>query len=113
MEIKQAYKRADGTYVIDGYHVCPKEIDPYGKYNIAEVESYLAKHPEALIPEPLPPEPTKEQKATHEIQSLLSYLNSTDWYVIRWNETCETIPKDILAKRQEARDKISELRKVT
>jgi hypothetical protein len=60
--IKEAYKRKDGTYVVDGYHVCPKEIDPIGKYDIAEVSAYLAEHPEALIPEPKPPEPSAEEK---------------------------------------------------
>ena len=36
----------------------------------------------------------------------LAYLASTDWYVIRKQETGAEIPVDILAKRQEARDSI-------
>ena len=36
----------------------------------------------------------------------LAYLASTDWYVIRKQETGVEIPADILAKRQEARDSI-------
>lgn len=39
----------------------------------------------------------------------LSYLASTDWYVIRKQETGAEIPADILAKRQEARDSIVEV----
>ena len=32
-----------------------------------------------------------------------AYLESTDWYVIRYNETGVSIPADVLAKRAEAR----------
>lgn len=39
----------------------------------------------------------------------LAYLASTDWYVIRKQETGVEIPADILAKRQEARDSIVEV----
>ena len=39
----------------------------------------------------------------------LVYLASTDWYVIRKQETGAEIPADILAKRQEARDSIVEV----
>jgi hypothetical protein len=63
MEIKSAFRRKDGTYVVDNYHVCSKDVDPYGKYDIAEVEAYLAEHPEALVPEPKPPEPSVQEKA--------------------------------------------------
>lgn len=54
------YSRKDGTFVVDGYHVCPKSIDPMGKYDIEELKSYLVDHPEALVPEPTPPAPTPE-----------------------------------------------------
>jgi len=36
----------------------------------------------------------------------LKYLSDTDWYVIRYQETGEPIPQDILATRAEARNKI-------
>lgn len=55
------FGRKDGTYVVDGYHVCPKSIDPAGKYDIEELKAYLLDHPEALQPEPLPPPPTDAQ----------------------------------------------------
>lgn len=35
-----------------------------------------------------------------------SYLDSTDWYVIRKQETGEAIPADVLQKRQAARDAV-------
>ena len=34
------------------------------------------------------------------------YLNNTDWYVIRKNETGIDIPEDVTTKRQEAREAI-------
>ena len=37
-----------------------------------------------------------------------AYLASTDWYVIRFQETGTAIPTDILAARQAARDLIVE-----
>lgn len=52
--------------------------------------------------------PSKEQ----EIAELQRYLDSTDWYAIRYAETGTEIPDDITKKRQETRDKISELRSV-
>lgn len=39
-------------------------------------------------------------------QKALSYLSSTDWYVVRALETNEPIPEDIKQKRQEARNSI-------
>lgn len=37
-----------------------------------------------------------------------AYLTSTDWYVIRFQETGVAIPVDIAAARQAARDSIVE-----
>lgn len=44
------------------------------------------------------------------IKEFMGYLFLTDWYATRFAETGEAIPDDIKTKRQEARDKISELR---
>ena len=41
----------------------------------------------------------------------LAYLASTDWYVIRKQETGTDIPEDILTNRQAARDAIKEVLK--
>jgi hypothetical protein len=83
MEIKQAYKRKDGTYVVDDYHVCLKSVDPYGKYDIAEVEAYIIDHPEALIPEPVPPEPTEEELAARRVAEIIAELDRLDRASIR------------------------------
>lgn len=39
-------------------------------------------------------------------QPHLNYLNSTDWYVVRFAETGREVPEDVLQKRQAARDAI-------
>jgi len=57
------YSRKDGTFVVDGYHVCSKDIDPMGKYDIDELKAYLAEHPEAVKEEPVPPPPSHEELA--------------------------------------------------
>ena len=104
------YSRADGTFVVDGYHVCPKDIDPAGKYDIEELKAYLLAHPEAVQPEPLPPEPTAAELAQREIAERLAFLASTDWYVARYAETGEPIPDDVRAARAAARVRIDESR---
>ena len=53
-----------------------------------------------------PPTPNPQIQTNAEA---LAYLASTDWYVIRKQETGAEIPADILAKRQEARDSIVEV----
>ena len=52
------------------------------------------------------PPPTNEVR----IQELQNYLDSTDWYAIRFADTGEPIPEDIKNKRQQAREGISVLR---
>lgn len=56
------------------------------------------------------PEPTQEELNQIEIDELENYLKTTDWYASRYAETGKEIPETIKAKRQEARDRISELR---
>jgi len=48
--------------------------------------------------------------ATDEINRLTAVLISTDWYVTRQAETGKAVPPEVLAERQECRDKISDLR---
>ena len=38
-----------------------------------------------------------------------AYLNQTDWYVIRHQETGQPIPDDVLTLRQEAREKVIDI----
>ena len=46
-----------------------------------------------------------------EISTLTAYLTSTDWYATRMAETGKAIPEEIVAARQKARDRISELKR--
>ena len=102
MDIAKAYKRKDGTYVVDGYHVCPKYIDPHGKYDIAEVEAYLAEHPEALIPEPVPPPPTEAELASsiRSQRDALMRANVDCYNAARWETMAEADRDKVRAYRQ-------------
>lgn len=55
---------------------------------------------------------TAKAKAATEahISELQSYLDSTDWYVVRYADTGEAIPANVKAQRQAAREEISTLR---
>ena len=50
--------------------------------------------------------PTEEQIQEQKNAEARQYLLSTDWYVIRLQETGEEIPQEILDLRQQARDSI-------
>lgn len=51
--------RPDGTFVVfvnlnslhSGYHVCSKEVDPYNKYDLSDVQAYVTEHPEKVYTE--------------------------------------------------------------
>lgn len=56
-----------------------------------------------------PPAPTEEELQVIRNQEARAYLTSTDWYVIRHQETGVAIPEEIAIKRQEAREQIIEV----
>lgn len=59
-----------------------------------------------VLQDPAPPTPEQEQdRANAEARA---YLSSTDWYVIRMQETGEPVPEDVLAKRAAARARVVE-----
>lgn len=53
---------------------------------------------------------TENDKLNIKIIELQNYLNSTDWYVMRFSEKGISIPEDISNKRDKAREEISQLR---
>jgi hypothetical protein len=55
-------------------------------------------------------EPTINELNERRISELEYYLNSTDWYAVRYAETGVEIPVDIKTARQSAREEISTLR---
>lgn len=54
------------------------------------------------------PVPTAEQLQAQINTEASAYLSSTDWYVIRMQETGEPVPEDILAGRAAARARVVE-----
>ena len=56
------------------------------------------------------PEQVEQEKAQQEQEQINNesreYLKSTDWYVVRQQETGVAIPQDILDARQAARESI-------
>lgn len=69
-ENEPIYSQPDGNYTIHvpgvgKYGVC--DNNPKEKYTKIMVETYLSKHPEALIDEPKPPEPSAEEKAARKV----------------------------------------------
>ena len=56
------------------------------------------------------PQPTQEEHLQSELDDLQEYLDSTDWYAIRYADTGETIPEAVKTQRQKARERISEIR---
>ena len=56
------------------------------------------------------PEPSEKEQAEMRIRHLEHFLESTDWYAIRFADEGTPIPEDIKQKRSSARLEISELR---
>lgn len=56
-----------------------------------------------------PPAPTAEQIQAQVNAEARAYLTSTDWYIIRLQETGQAVPEDILTGRAEARASIVDI----
>ena len=63
--------------------------------------------------EPVPEPPTQEQLNAEELQQLLAYLASTDWYISRKMERAIDIPPDVATKRLAAIERINILKDTT
>ena len=109
-------KRSESDYVIGcdsqgkgGYNVVPKEIDPHNAYTIAQVEAYLAEHPEHLLDaEAIEAERQKQQ----ELSSLKTYLADTDYIYPKCLELgldVNTEYAEVVEQRKNARARIQEL----
>jgi hypothetical protein len=79
------YRSNDGDYTIhvngQTYGVCNN--NPAEKYTIDMVEAYLAEHPEALVPEPVPEPPTPEELAARRRVEIMAELAAIDASAIR------------------------------
>lgn len=76
------------------------DVAQYGG-DISLYEDLIAQVEADFVPEP-PYAPTQDDINAE----ARAYLNSTDWYVVRFAETGTPIPQDILDARQAARDSI-------
>ena len=54
----------------------------------------------------------EEEIAKSKLFELIHYLNSTDWYVIRFAEEGIPIPTEVKEKRHQSRCEISKLREI-
>lgn len=80
----------------------PDDVESYGR----ELYTRALSGEFGPIAEYQPPALTPEQVVTKTNAEARQYLASTDWYVIRQQETGKPIPVDILAARQAARNSI-------
>jgi hypothetical protein len=91
------YKSEDGeVFAYDDEQVTMGLADDKAPMTPAEVDAHLN------------PPKTADQIQLEINTEARAYLLSTDWYVIRSQETGESIPVEILAERQAARDKVVE-----
>ena len=79
---------------------------PKGSEEGRVVEAYLAEHPEALVPEPVPPPPTIEQMKAQRIAEIKAQILALDAATIRPMRAGETtrveeIEAQVLAFRME------------
>ena len=78
-----AIKKSDTFYIVDvnpdvynsGYGVVSKEEDPYGKYDLADVQAWAAEHPDKVLTEhPLEAQMELERQLAEE-QAELAEIN--------------------------------------
>ena len=97
----QTVKIQKEGYLVNGTMSVPSAE---GNRHYQAVQEWIA---EGNTPEPEFTQAELDQQAQDKINSeSLAYLNSTDWYVIRSQETGDEIPSEILTLRAEARSAI-------
>lgn len=102
------------------YTVIVPGCDPYGvvsgddtgRWTIADIDAYLAEHPDALIPEPLPPEPTPEERAAQRRAAIIAELNALDAQAVQYiRATMEgTIDKEGTKRYKANKKRVKELK---
>lgn len=91
VKIMKYYKLNNTVYAYDEEQVAMGLADDKVELTVEELELHLN------------PPKTSEQLQEEVNAKSLAYLASTDWYVIRLQETGVAIPQEILDKRAEAR----------
>ena len=87
----------NGNSYISHTHRFYKEALELVEYGKAEIIPYTV------------PVPTKSENQHKKNQESLSYLNSTDWYIVRMSETNVKVPDNILKARAAARIAVKEV----
>ena len=83
------------------------EIEPLEKESIKDGDVVKEYIPRFMLIQTSIYDDFDDEKRVEELQK---YLNSTDWYAVRYAETGVEIPVDIKTARQAARDEISAIK---
>lgn len=96
---------------------CIKWIFVYNGIGLSSADKPMVKYRQVgnvieqyAVAAPLPAELSTEEIAQNRINELNVYLDTTDWYVVRFAETGVAIPPEISQARAAARLEISTLR---
>lgn len=92
---------ADAVEITIEEHQALLEGQSQGKRIVADANGY------PVLADP--PAPTAAEVQAQKNAEARAYLASTDWYVVRLQETGTPIPSDISAARQAARDSVVEV----
>jgi len=101
----KVYKRENEYIVFDKVDFCGDIVEK-GTERFTEIEVYLKDHPEALVDEPKPAEPTQEQKNAIRKQAILAEINALELKSLRPlregdTERVKAIDNDIVSLREE------------
>ena len=120
MDFGYVIKKTENSYDVNvdltqhgsGYNVVPKTIDKYNQYDIEEVKAYCVANPHMVFAEhPL----EQKYELDKEMNDLKRYLSETDYMAVKCAEKgismASAYPEEYV-KRQQARDRINEIRAI-
>lgn len=113
--IRNALLKSTDIYMLSDYSMENSEKENYKNYrqylrDYPTLKNWYKENPLSFEEWKKSPVITKEKTIQDEIDEYQKYLDETDWYALRQMETRKATPYAVLIKRNEARDKISELR---
>lgn len=68
----QLIKRTDGAFIIrnENYHVVPRSVDPFNKYDFDEIKAYADAHPEDVEDEPGPDLEAEKNRLREQVDTI-------------------------------------------
>lgn len=113
--VRNELLKATDIYMLSDYSLDNDEKENYKNYrqylrDYPTLKNWYKENPLNFEEWKKSPVITKEKTIQDEIDEYQKYLDETDWYTLRQMETRKATPYAVLIKRNEARDKISELR---